>query len=444
MYAPEIEAYLQKCGISEGDKVVLKSHKGTFEGVLLPRYEIGDGSVIVLKLDNGYNIGIRFDNGCSIDKVSSARVEFSFPKAGVRNNPDLPKVSMVYTGGTIGSKVDYVTGGVYMLKRPEELLYEVPELAGIANIEVNNLMSISSEDMTYKEWRDIADAAADALNDGAHGVVITHGTDTMHYTSAALSFMLKGLYAPVVLTGAQRSSDRGSSDGFMNLSAAFRIAAMGSIAEVGICMHETSSDTSCIMIRGTKARKMHTSRRDAFRPVNSRPIARVYSSGSVEVSQEARTGSGSPGKVSVLSAFEPMVAIVKAFPNSDPGILEHYCSLGYKGIIIEGTGLGHVPTSPSISSNSWIGEIRKAVESGVVVGVTSQCVFGRVNSMVYRNLRLLAAAGAIHCEDMTTETAYVKLGWLLGNYGAEKATGMLSVDIAGEISSRTPYLQRFD
>jgi len=216
MYSQSLEAEFKKRGIVIGDTIKVSSKKGEFRGMLLPRADIGDSNIIVIKLENGYNIGIRFDEGVIIEKIEG-RSQKDHIESDLKFDNSLPKVAMLYTGGTIGSKLDYVTGGVYMLTKPEELLHEVPELKEIANVEVNNLMSIASEDMTYKEWQKIAEETAAALNKGAHGVVITHGTDTLHFTSAALSFMLKGLNAPVVLTGAQRSSDRGSSDAFMNL-----------------------------------------------------------------------------------------------------------------------------------------------------------------------------------------------------------------------------------
>jgi glutamyl-tRNA(Gln) amidotransferase subunit D len=324
-----------------------------------------------------------------------------------------------------------------MTTKPEELMYLVPELSEIAEIKINNLMGVSSEDMTYREWEQIADAVADALNKGSRGVVILHGTDIMHYTSAALSFMLQGINAPVVLTGAQRSTDRGSSDGFMDLACATRIAAESDIAEVGICMHASTSDDFCTFTRGTKVRKMHTSRRDAFKPINNRSIARVSAEGAIEYLSDYRKMSTAKGKVHSLSKFEPKVALLKFYPNSDPEIVDHYVEKGYKGIIIEGTGLGHVAVAPKEEKYSWPKHIEKAVSAGLVIGVTSQCLNGRVNKNVYRNLRLISKAGAIYCEDMMPEVALVKLGFLLGNHGREKAAELLDKDMAGEITKRT-------
>ena len=443
MYSNEIQAILDSLGIKPGDTIAISNGGESEEGVLMPRSDAGDNSVIVIKRKDGYNIGLRYSKDMRITKQASGTGHFEFPKAITTTNGSLNNVALLYTGGTIGSKVDYATGGVYMLTKPEELLHEVPELKEIVNIDVQNLMSIASEDMTCLEWRKIAEGVVKAFDKGARGVIITHGTDTMHYTSAALSFMLQDLNGPVVITGAQRSSDRGSSDAFLNLICSAHLAANSNIAEVGICMHKTSSDQSCIMIRGTKARKMHTSRRDAFRPINSSPIASVDRNGRIEYKSEYRKMPAHGTRTTAMTGFEERTALVKVHPNSTPEILDFYVEKGYKGIIIEGTGMGHVPSSTSKEEYSWLGRIKNTVDKGVVVGMTSQCIYGRVNPTVYRNLRLAASAGAIYCEDMLSEVAYVKLGFLLGNYKAEAAKEMLNTNIAGEITARTEFEPEF-
>ena len=336
--------------------------------------------------------------------------------------------------------MDYKTGGVHWFIEPAELLYEVPEISDMANIDVRQPFAIASEDMSYHEWQVIAQEAKKALNAGADGIVVTTGTDTMHYIAAALSFMLGSLNAPVVVTGAQRSSDRGSSDAFMNLVCAVQIAAHSDIAEVGVCMHASSSDDRCAFTRGTRVRKMHTSRRDAFRPINNKPIAYVekkrgitYNSVYNKVIKEIDT------KVDIKTGFEGKVALLKFHPNSDPEILDFYIRKGYKGIIMEGTGLGHVAVSTSHKELLWSDWIKRATDKGIVIGMTSQCLYGRVNENVYRNLRIISGLGVVYCEDMMPETAYVKLGWLLGNYDKKEAKELLNKNIVGEIGERSGY-----
>ena len=438
MYSDEVLEFLRSNGVEVGDLVKVKSGGNTVEGELMPGTEANSPDVLVIKLANGYNTGVS-SKGARVEKLKRASKEARpFPKAHLGQRKGLPKVTLLYTGGTIGSKLDYKTGGVYMLLKPEELFYEVPELSGIASISAKQLFSISSEDMSYLEWQRIAEEAARAVSEGAHGVVVTIGTDTMHYASAALSFMLKDVRAPIVLTGSQRSSDRGSSDAFLNLICAVRLAAESDIGEVGICMHATSSDDKCAFMRGTKVRKMHTSRRDAFRPVNSKVIAELDSTGAIKYIGRYRKAEQSNGAKPVLG-FEGKVALVKAYPDSDPDLINFYADKGYKGMIIEGTGLGHTPVSTEHEGKSWLPAIKNAVENGMIVGMTSQCLYGRVHPNVYRNLRLLSNAGVIYCGDMLPETAYVKLGWLLGNYDAGKARDLLAKNVAGEIEERQEY-----
>ncbi len=449
MYSNEIEKALEAESIKVWDTVRITKSGEAYEGILMPRTEAGDADILVIKQKDGYNIGISF-KGAAISKVSSLETmpqgrgatasAQAKAKAPAAPGHGAPKVALLYTGGTIGNKVDYKTGGVYALTKPEELLNEVPELGGIAEIDAKKLFSIASEDLSESEWVAIADAAAKALNGGAKGVVVTIGTDTMHYASAALSFMLQGLNAPVVLTGAQRSSDRGSSDGFLNLICSAYLASRSDIAEVGICMHDTSSDQRCALIRGTKARKMHTSRRDAFRAVNSAPIAFADARGNLTYNgQYKRASPGGGGAVKAVTGLASKVALVKVYPSSDPGIIGYYRERGYTGMIIEGTGLGHVPNFTSEKSLSWLPAITEAIDCGMVVGMTSQCLYGRVNPNVYRTLRMLSAAGVVYCEDMLPEVAYVKLKWLLGNHGPEEARKQLPRNLAGEITERIEY-----
>ncbi len=436
MYSEAVEAVLSAKGIKPGDSVRLSNGERKFEGTLMQRPDTGGRDILVIKLDNGYNIGIKFRAGSKIEKTK-AKPEQKEAAEDLRFKSSLNKIRLIYTGGTIGSKIDYLTGGVYMLTRPEELLQKVPELAGIAEIKVDNLMSIASEDMSYLEWQAIAKATASAFNNGARGVMITHGTDTMHYTSAALSFMLKGIKGPVVITGSQRSPDRGSSDAFINLICGASFAAKSDAAEVGICMHSGSSDDSCSFIRGTHARKMHTSRRDAFKAINNRPIARISPDGTIEYLSEYRKRGPVDSETEAITGFEPKTALVKVHPNSDPEILEYYRSKGYRGIILEATGLGNLPVSTSHKEYNWLKGISEAIDSGIIMGITSQTISGRVSSTVYRNLRLLADTGVVFCEDMMPEVAYVKLGFLLANYKKNEAKRLLATNIAGEISERS-------
>ncbi len=441
---------LRRARIVPGETILVESGGATYEGMLMPHAEHSAPDVLVLKLSNGYNIGIAAVAGMRVSKpharTERARIdagEKARAPEGKAQHARLPRVRLIYTGGTIGSKVDYLSGGVYTLTKPEELLAEVPELSGIARIGIDAPFNIFSEDMSHREWQRIATLAANAVSRGSRGVVVTMGTDTMHYAAAALSFMLNGINAPIVITGAQRSSDRGSSDAFMNLACATAIAARSEIAEVGICMHAGSADERCALIRGVRARKLHTSRRDAFRSVNEAPLAYVNRTyeikycGAYRARSQRAARSGASFKP--LLGYERNVALIKAYPGSDPGIIDYYLSRKYKGMIIEATGMGNLPISTPDRRASWLGALRRARDSGVVVGITSQCVYGRVNPNVYRTMRIISGLGAVYCEDMLAETALVKLGWLLGNHAPERARALLAANIAGEIKERSMY-----
>ncbi|ASI99751.1 Glu-tRNA(Gln) amidotransferase subunit GatD [Thermococcus celer] len=433
----KVERFMRERNLEVGDYVrIIEKENGNvsvYEGIVMNPYELSSGETLTLKLDNGYNIGILVDQIASVEILKKAaprgEVEFEevFPK-----RPNLPNVAIIGTGGTIASRIDYKTGAVHAAFTAEELAKAVPEIFDIANVTPKLLFNIMSEDMRPEYWARIAHEVAKMLNGGEDGVVIAHGTDTMAYTASALAFMLRDLGKPVILVGSQRSSDRPSSDAAMNLICSVKMAT-ADFGEVAIVMHGETGDTYCLAHRGTKARKMHTSRRDAFRSINDVPIARIWPKGEIEFLRDdyrRRTGD----EVWVDDKMEERVALVKAFPGIQPEVIDFFVDNGYRGLVIEGTGLGHVP-------NYLIDSIKRATEEGVAVCMTSQCLYGRVNLNVYSTGRRLLKAGVIPCEDMLPETAYVKLMWVLGHTDdPEEVRGMMLTNYAGEI---TPYT-RFD
>lgn len=430
--------------IKPGDRIRIYKDKQTFEGIVLPKTEYDDKNSIIIKLDNGYNIGIKIDKNTKIEKLGERKELEKFPLKKPEKRPELPSISLISTGGTIASRIDYVTGGVQMAFSPEEILFSVPELESLVSIDsVVPLFNKASEDLIYKNWQRIAEEVYKQIRKkDVHGVVITHGTDTMHFTSAALSFFIRNLNKPVVLTGAQRSSDRGSSDAKMNIICSAIAAGYSNIAEVGIVMHATSEDTYCYFHRGTKVRKMHTSRRDAFKSINTKPIAKIYPENKIEIINKEYEKFDENRKPELDNKFEPDVTLIKVHPNSKPEIIDLLIdNLGIKGIVIEGTGLGHVPTQTDEEKYSWIPHIKNAVDSGIPVVMTSQCLHGRVHPYVYRNLRILTKAGVIWGEDMLPEVAYVKLGWVLAHTrDMEKIKEIMTTNYAREITPRTEFL----
>jgi glutamyl-tRNA(Gln) amidotransferase subunit D len=431
-YSERVQKLLKSGGAAIGDRISVASAGKTFEGMLMPQTASGDPDKIVIKLDSGYNIGLAAD---SVRKLSSAKSAIK-PAPGVKFDPSKPAIAIVSTGGTIGSKVDYSMGSVTTIEKPEEIIQSIPEVAGFASIRAfDRPFAKMSEDMNHEDWQEIAKAVAKHLNSGARGVIVTHGTDFLHFTSAALSFFLRNLGKPVVLVGSQRSPDRGSSDANMNLVCG-AIAATANMAEVGICMHGSTSDDYCFFTRGTHCRKMDTQRRDAFRPINEPPLAKVWPDGRIErLNQNIRVRDDAK-KAELDLAFEPKVALLKAYPGSDPSLMEYLVSKGYKGFIVEAGALGHIPTN---GKGSWIPSVKKLVKDGIPVACATQTIYGRINPDVYTNLRVLYhEAGAIPLSDMLSEVAYIKLGWVLGHTKEmTEVRNMMLTNYAGEITDRS-------
>jgi len=416
----------------EGDVVRVTTDEEVIEGVLLPRPEILDKEVLVLKLNNGYNIGIdkkRVKNIALVEPYKPKKVK----QEKTKKDPNLPSVSILSTGGTISSRLDYRTGGVVADYTAEDFVAMCPELKGIANIHAESIMSVMSEDITFNDWKRMAEMITKEVNKSdVAGVVVTQGTDTLHFSTAMMSFMLKDLHKPVIFTAAQRSIDRGSSDAFMNLICATKAAAHWDGAEVVTCLHGTSSDDYCTLIRGTKVRKMHTSRRDAFRPINEPHFAEVKLGGKltpVNTNHRKR----SKGKTSASTVCEKKTALIQIHPSMDPKIIDFYVKEGYRGIVLSATALGHVPTE---GEGSLLPALENAIKKGVSIVIASQTLYGRTHQYVYANLRKLSIQlDCIFAEDMLPETAWVKLAWVLGHAkDNEKVRKEMRSNIVGEIN----------
>jgi glutamyl-tRNA(Gln) amidotransferase subunit D len=431
-YRGQALKFLKKAGAEIGDVIRVTKNGEKWEGILIPRSEFGDEKHIILKLKSGYNVGVRIDSTAQVEKVGEGVKPAFTPPPLPKQTKGLPKVAIVSTGGTIASRVDYRTGGVRSALSASDLYSVVPELSEIAVVDTEILFSIFSENITSKHWIETARTVAKHIRNGVAGVVVAHGTDTLGYTAAALSFALQDLPVPVIMVASQRSADRPSSDAATNLVGAVKAAAAAPFAEVVIAMHETVSDTSIVFHRGTKARKCHTSRRDTFKSVNASPLARLEDDKIRMLTKSYRKRDISR-KLKLNPNFDEKVALVKAYPDLNPEVIDWYVEKGYRGIILEGTGLGHV-------GDYLFSAIRNAIEKDVIVAMTSQCIWGRLNMNVYDQGRDLLAMGVLSLDDMLPETAFVKLRWVLGQTTkTEEVKRLLKENIANEYSSRTLY-----
>ncbi len=429
-YRGQALKFLKNAGAEIGDVIHVTKDGENWEGILIPRSEIGDENHIILKLKSGYNVGVRIDSTAQVEKVGAGVKPTFTPPPLPKQKTSLPKVAIVSTGGTIASRVDYRTGGVRPALSASDLYSVVPELADIAVVDTEILFSVFSENITSKHWIETAKTVAKHIRHGVAGVVVAHGTDTLGYSAAALSFALQDLPVPVIMVASQRSADRPSSDAATNLVGAVKAAANAPFAEVVIAMHETTSDTSIVFHRGTKVRKCHTSRRDTFKSINSSPLARMEDD-TISLLIKNYRKRDSARKLKLKPTFEKKVALVKFHPDLNPEIIDCYVEKGYRGIILEGTGLGHV-------GNYCLSAIQRAIEKDVIVGMTSQCIWGRLNMNVYDQGRDLLAVGVLSLDDMLPETAFVKLRWVLGQTTkTEEAKGLLTKNVANELSPRT-------
>lgn len=429
-YKGEALTFLKKAGAEIGDIIRITKNGETYEGILIPRSEYGDEKHIIIKLKSGYNVGVSITPTTQIEKVGVGVKPTFIPPLRPEQKPGLPKVVIVSTGGTIASRVDYRTGAVRSALSASDLYSVVPELSEIAIIDAEILFSLYSENITSKHWSETAKNVAKHIEKGVAGVVIAHGTDTLGYTAAALSFALQDLPVPVIMVASQRSADRPSSDAATNLIGAVKAAASAPFAEVVVAMHETVSDKSIVFHRGTRVRKCHTSRRDTFKSVNVTPLARMENEKMRMLVEDYRERNPSR-KLTLKPDFDERAALVKFYPSLNPEVIEWYVDKDYKGIILEGTGLGHV-------GNHCFSAIRKAIENNVIVAMTSQCIWGRLGMNVYDTGRDLLAMGVLPLEDILSETALVKLMWVLGQTTSiEEAKRLLTENIAHEISPRT-------
>ena len=423
---------LKKYHVRVWGQAVVDTSRGVFEGTVLPRAENDDDFHIVMKIITGYNVGIDVNTITLMKETGYKKANYQIPEKEFPFTEGLPGVKLFGTGGTIASRLDYRTGAVIPAFSPGELYGAVPELADICNLETEKVFAVFSENMGPKQYISLAKAIGREIERGVDGIVIGHGTDTLHHTAAALTFMVQNAPIPIVLVGSQRSSDRPSSDAALNLMHAMYTAGHSDIAEVMVCMFGPTSDDYGLLHKGTRVRKMHSSYRSTFRTIGDTPLAMVNRESVTMIKKEYKHRRKDK-EVKILPYFNDNVTMLYYYPGMRPDVIDSLVDAGYKGIIFVGTGLGHV-------NKELYPAIERAHKKGVHMYMTLQTIWGYVHMFVYDTGRDMMARGIIPAGNMLPETAFVKLGWVLGQTDdAEEVKKLMLTPINDEITPREPY-----
>jgi len=423
---------LKKYNTRVWGQAVVDTTRGTFTGTVLPRAENDDDQHIVLKIPTGYNVGIDVVTITSMKETGYKKANYKIPEKQFPVTEGLPYVKLFGTGGTIASRLDYRTGAVIPAFSPGELYGAVPELADICNLDTEKVFAVFSENMGPEQYKKLAVAIGKEIENGIDGIVIGHGTDTLHHTGAALTFMIQNSPVPIILVGSQRSSDRPSSDAALNLMHAMKAAGHSDIAEVMVCMFGPTSDEYGLLHKGTRVRKMHSSYRSTFRSIGATPVARISRKEIIPIHKEYNHRR-KDRNVTILPYFSDEVTMMYYYPGMKPDTLDALVDAGYKGVIIVGTGLGHV-------NKELYPAIERAHAKGVHMYMTLQTIWGYVHMFVYDTGRDMMAKGIIPAGNMLPEVAWVKLSWILGQTDdPEEVKRMMLTPINDEITPREPY-----
>ncbi len=426
-------AVLERHGVSVWSDVEVKTTNGRFRGLILPRSETADEKHIVLKLASGYNVGLAAEAIEQMTEHGRREANYKIPEQVFPTDPAKPDVVLYGTGGTIASRLDYRSGAVVPAFSPGELYGSVPELADICNLRTEKLFGVLSENMGAEQYRELAERCREAIESGADGIVVGHGTDTMHHTAAALTFMLQDPPVPIVMVGSQRSSDRPSSDAAINLICAVKAAAESDIAEVVVCMFGPTSDEYCLLHRGTRVRKMHSSYRSTFRTIGDIPLAMIDQEKITPFRDDTRPRRRGDRRVTINTAWCEDVALLYYYPGMKPDVMDALIETGYRGIVIAGTGLGHVnkPNYPALE---------KARDAGVHIYMTVQTLWGFTGMYVYETGRVMMDLGVVPLANMLPEVAFIKLSWVLGQTDdRDEVKRLMLTSIGDEITDREPY-----
>ncbi|MFW9868230.1 MAG: asparaginase [Candidatus Thorarchaeota archaeon] len=331
------------------------------------------------------------------------------------------------TGGTISSVYDSGTQALRPGLTVEELLDRLPK--GMGNVEViqRELYQLDSANAQPHHWQTLASTIKEISEEIADltGIVVTHGTDTMTYSAAAVSFMVQDFGKPIVFTGAQIPASIPWSDGPRNLLDAIRVAAFGDLGETCIVFNGE-------IHRATRAKKVRVNSYDAFDSMDPSPIGILSRDIVLYVGRKKRDHSLIPR---FDTRFDDRVFLLKVFPGMPPQTLARIVDMGFHGIIVEGYGSGNIPTD----ENALTGGILQAIDQNCFVVISSQCAFGQADLSIYEVGRAAMEVGAMSAYDMTPEAALVKLSWVLGHTKeSDRVREMMSISYVGEMSYIEP------
>ena len=434
-YTGLLKKKLEQLKIKIWNRIKIISDKDKYEGILLPRSDFDAPNYYYLKMDSGYNVGVEYDQNQKIEVLGYQEGKYKLPEKEIQFDEKKPNISLLATGGTIASRLDYRTGAVLPAFTPAELFTAVPELEDICNLDTKIVFELLSEDMTSEKWQNLGKEVAYQINNKkVDGVVIAHGTDTMAFTGTALSLMLKDLSVPVVMVGSQRSSDRPSSDAAMNLIHAVNIAVKSDIAEVLLCMSGSSNHKFGYIHRPGLVRKMHSSRRDAFKTIGNIPFGKIEKEKITIFSKNYnKRKKGSKYQVKLDDKFDSKVGLIYHYPGIKADVIENFIDNDYHGIVIAGTGLGHI-------SKNLLKSCKTAIDNNIAIIMTVQTLWGFTGLGVYERGREITNIGIIQGQNMLPETAYVKLSWVLGHTrDLNEVKFLMTKNIAGEILNRETF-----
>jgi len=328
----------------------------------------------------------------------------------------MKKIILLATGGTIASAKHSCGGPLRPSLEAAGLLEYIPQVRDICEPYARDIMFLDSSNIQPEEWGDIARHIYGALSE-YDGVVVTHGTDTLAFTTAMVSYMLRGLQKPVIFTGAQLPISELMSDGRKNLEAAFAAAVNGT---PGVYLLFDNK-----IINGTRAVKMRTMGFDAFQSINA-PVCGTVDSKGIIFSQP-QPQSGQPQLIDKLC---PDVFLLKVIPGTNPGIFDHIIKMGYRGIVIEAFGVGGL----HFVKRNLAHKVDMLCQKGVAVVIISQCLYDSISLTVYEAGALLPDC-VINGRDMTAEAAVTKLMWALGQTGSsQEIAHIIETPLCGEIA----------